>query len=140
MWLILQQSRPEDFVIATGEQRSVREFVTQAAAALGITLGWSGTGKDEVGTVTATTAETDVRVGQVIVRVDPSYLRPAEVESLVGDAAKARRQLGWTPRTSFSEMVVEMATADLALARRERATSGHGLKVYRPDLEDGHKW
>jgi GDPmannose 4,6-dehydratase len=140
MWLMLQQPKPEDYVVATGEQRSVRDFVTEAAAALGITLGWSGAGKDEVGTVTATTGDGNVKVGQVIVRVDPSYLRPAEVESLVGDAAKARRQLGWQPRTSFSELVTEMATADLALARREKATSGHGLKVYRPDLEDGHKW
>jgi GDPmannose 4,6-dehydratase len=140
MWLMLQQPKPEDFVVATGEQRSVRDFVTEAAAALGITLAWSGAGKDEVGTVTAATGDSEVKVGQVIVRVDPSYLRPAEVESLVGDAAKARRQLGWRPRTSFSELVTEMATADLALARREKATSGHGLKVYRPDLEDGHKW
>jgi len=137
MWLILQQPSPEDFVVATGEQRSVRNFVTEAARALGVAIDWSGTGDDEVGTVATAPADLAVRQGQVVVRVDPNYRRPAEVESLVGDATKARTQLGWRPRTSFSALVGEMVAADLVLARREKASLGHGLKVYRPDLESG---
>lgn len=134
MWLMLQQPHPEDFVIATGVQYSVREFATRAAANLGITLAWRGAGAEEVGVVEASDIET-VKAGQVIVSVDPVYYRPAEVESLVGDAAKARTKLGWQPRTSFDQLVAEMMQADLALARREQAALGHGLKVYRPDLE-----
>jgi GDPmannose 4,6-dehydratase len=133
MWLILQQPRPEDFVVATGVQRSVREFVTSAAAVLGIKLGWRGDGADEVGFVEATVGL--LKAGQVIVTVDPVYYRPAEVEALVGEARKAREKLGWSPRTSFDPLVAEMTNADLALARREQAALGHGLKVYRPDLE-----
>jgi GDPmannose 4,6-dehydratase len=138
MWLMLQQAQPEDFVIATGEQHSVREFATIAAECLGITIGWSGVGAAEVGVVSAiadAAVAPTVVIGQTIVRVDPAYFRPAEVESLVGVAAKARRQLGWQPRTSFRDLVAEMVAADLALARREKAALGHGLKVYRPDLE-----
>jgi GDPmannose 4,6-dehydratase len=137
MWRILQQPKPEDFVIATGEQRSVRDFVIEAARALGIMLSWSGADADEVGVVETCGADAAVRAGQVVVRIDRSYFRPAEVDSLVGDATKARTQLGWTPQTSFRQMVEEMIAADLALARREKASLGHGLKVHRPDLEDG---
>jgi GDPmannose 4,6-dehydratase len=136
-WLILQQPTAEDFVIATGEQHSVREFVTLAARALGITLNWSGADADEVGVVRASAEGMAGAAGQVIVRVDRSYLRPAEVESLVGVAEKARRQLGWQPQTSFAALIAEMVAADLALARREKASLGRGLKVYRPDLEGG---
>ena len=139
-WLMLQQDKPEDFVIATGEQRSVREFVTETAARLGIAIGWSGEGTDEVGTVTELKnpiVGNRLVVGQEIVRVDPVYFRPAEVESLLGDASRARAALGWSPKISFSELVAEMADADLALARREKATLGRGLKVFRPDLEQG---
>jgi GDPmannose 4,6-dehydratase len=136
-WLILQQPQAEDFVIATGEQRSVRDFVTLAAKTLDIAIAWSGKGKDEVGVVeTATGAHAaHVKPGRTIVRVDQAYLRPAEVESLVGDARKAREKLKWTPKTSFAELVAEMTTADLKLAEREKAALGRGLKVYRPDLE-----
>jgi len=137
-WLILQQPTPEDYVIATGEQRSVREFVSLAAKTLGISIGWSGKGGDEVGVVETcegTTATGNVAIGQTIVRVDPTYLRPAEVESLIGDARKAREKLTWAPKTSFAELVSEMANADLVLALREKTTRGHGLKIYRPDLE-----
>jgi len=136
-WLMLQQPKPDDYVVATGEQRSVREFVGRAAEHLGITLAWSGEGADEVGVVHAVkdAIATPLQVGQAIVRVDPVYFRPAEVNSLVGKADKARQQLGWRPRTSFSDLVGEMVEADLVLARREKATLGHGLKVYRPDLE-----
>ncbi len=139
-WLMLQQDKPEDFVIATGEQRSVREFVTETAARLGIAIGWSGEGTDEVGTVTELKnpiVGNRLVIGQEIVRVDPVYFRPAEVESLLGDASRARAALGWSPKISFSELVAEMADADLALARREKATLGRGLKVFRPDLEQG---
>ena len=138
MWLILQQGEPEDFVVATGEQHSVREFVSAAAETLGIAIGWRGTGKDEVGVVegvTGTGAARTLAVGQTIVRIDPAYYRPAEVSSLVGDAARARARLKWKPRTSFAALVAEMTSADLALAEREKAAGGHGLKVYRPELE-----
>ncbi len=103
MHLMLQQERPEDYVIATGQQYSVRDFVTRAADVLGMTVTFEGTGLDEVGR----DAE-----GRVIVRVDPGYFRPAEVETLLGDASEARQQLGWQPETSFDTLVEEMALAD----------------------------
>jgi len=108
MWLMLQQQQAEDFVIATGEQHSVREFVELAARELGITVAWSGQGESEIGT--------DETTGRVIVRVDPRYYRPAEVESLLGDATKARQKLGWKPQTTFSELVRGMAQADFEAA------------------------
>ncbi|GAA5163901.1 GDP-mannose 4,6-dehydratase [Viridibacterium curvum] len=137
-WMMLQQDKPEDYVIATGEQHSVREFVNISAAELGIEMSWSGTGVDEIGTVKSVAADSAaalLKPGQVIVRVDPRYFRPAEVETLLGDATKARTQLGWVPRTSFAELVSEMVLADLELARREKESLGRGFKVYRPDLE-----
>jgi GDPmannose 4,6-dehydratase len=135
IWLILQQAEAEDFVVATGEQHSVREFVNTAAETLGIGIAWSGEGTDEVGVVERAGQGSGVHVGQTIVRVDPVYFRPAEVEALVGDAAKARQKLDWVPKTSFAEIASEMTRADLVLARREQASLGHSLKVYRPDLE-----
>lgn len=135
MWLILQQPAAEDFVVATGEQRSVRDFVTSAAEALGIGIAWSGEGRDEVGVVERAEQGSGVKVGQTIVRVDPVYFRPAEVEALVGEARKARQKLKWAPKTSFADLVAEMTRADLVLARREQAALGRSLKVYRPDLE-----
>jgi GDPmannose 4,6-dehydratase len=137
IWLILQQPTPEDFVVATGEQHEVREFVTLAAKALGITIAWSGQGLGEIATVEAADNVAGVKPGQVIVRVDPAYFRPAEVEFLVGEATKARQKLGWAPRTTFGELVAEMTAADLVLAKREHAALGRGLKVYRPDLDNG---
>ncbi len=139
-WLMLQQEGPRDYVIATGEQHSVRDFVTLSAESLGIGVAWSGEGKDEVGTVASLdqrAAEGPLQVGDVIVRVDPVYFRPAEVETLLGDATRARNELGWKPKVSFRELVEEMTAADLALARREKASLGRGLKVFRPDLEGG---
>ena len=139
-WLILQQQAPRDYVIASGEQHSVREFVTLAAESLGIGILWSGEGTGEIGTVASLdqrAAESPLKVGQVIVRVDPVYFRPAEVETLLGDATRARNDLGWKPKVSFRELVDEMILADLVLARREKASLGRGLKVYRPDLEGG---
>ncbi len=139
-WLMLQQDAPKDYVIATGEQHSVREFVELAAGNLGIGIAWSGEGVDEVGTVAGLdqrAAESPLKVGDVIIRVDPVYFRPTEVETLLGDASRARKALGWQPKVSFPDLVEEMVQADLVLARREKASLGRGLKVYRPDLEGG---
>ncbi len=109
MWLMLQQDKPEDYVIATGEQYSVREFVARAAEVLGMSITFEGEGVDEVGRDES---------GRVIVRVDPQYFRPAEVETLLGDASKARQELGWTPETSFDELVREMVESDFEEAKR----------------------
>lgn len=135
MWRILQQKRPEDFVIATGVQHSVREFVQAAAAEMGIVLRWEGKGKDERGVIARLGVKPKgqahgLKPGQTIVRVDPRYFRPAEVESLLGDAAKARRQLKWKPRVSFPKLVAEMARADLRGAERDALISRHGYRTY----------
>ena len=123
-WLMLQQDKPEDYVIATGQQHSVRDLLRRAAAVLGIKLAFEGRGTEEVGQVVAvrgTGGERRARCkpGDVIVRVDPRYFRPTEVETLLGDASKAREQLGWTPTTSFADLVQEMVEADYTQARRE---------------------
>ena len=135
MWRILQQKRPDDFVIATGAQHSVREFVEMAAAELGIILRWEGKGKDERGVIAKLRVKPKgpayrLKPGQTIVRVDSRYFRPAEVESLLGDAAKARRQLKWKPRVSFPKLVAEMARADLRAAERDALISRHGYRAY----------
>jgi GDPmannose 4,6-dehydratase len=122
MWLMLQQEKPQDYVIATGYQYSVREFVEQAAEPLGIRLTWKGTGVDEEGV----DAE-----GRVIVAVDPRYFRPAEVHTLLGDASKAHRELGWKPRISFGELVSEMVTEDLKEAERDALVHNHGFNAFR---------
>jgi GDPmannose 4,6-dehydratase len=109
-WLMLQQDEPDDFVIATGVQYSVRDFVLAAADALGMTINFEGEGVDEVGRDPS---------GKVVVKVDPRYFRPTEVETLLGDASKAKQKLGWTPETSFADLVAEMAEADLAEATRD---------------------
>jgi GDPmannose 4,6-dehydratase len=116
-WKMLQQPAPDDYVIASGVQRGVRDLVTAAAAVVGIEVVFSGTGPAEIGTV-ADPGATACRAGDVIVRVDPALYRPADVDALVGDASKARDQLGWTPKTSFEDLVREMVEADLAAARR----------------------
>jgi GDPmannose 4,6-dehydratase len=122
-WLMLQQSEPEDFVIATGEQHSVREFVECAAAELGMTLEWRGNGRDERGV--------DRTSGRTIVEVDPRYHRPTEVDTLLGDPSKARAKLGWRPEISFAQLVREMVAADLVLARRDAAVAREGFRTYR---------
>jgi GDPmannose 4,6-dehydratase len=114
MWLMLQQDRPEDFVVATGVQHSVRDFVCAVATELGINLRWQGTGCSEVGF--------DAKTGNRIVAIDPRYFRPAEVDNLLGNAARAREKLGWRPRTTFRELVAEMVREDLKIAKLE--TSG----------------
>ncbi len=128
-WLMLQQSKPEDFVIATGQQYSVREFVNAAAVELGVKLRWTGKGLGETATVISSQSSS-LKKGQVIVRVDPRYFRPAEVETLLGDAAKARRKLGWKPRISFRELVTEMVAEDLKSAERDELVKRHGYSAY----------
>lgn len=121
-WLMLQQDQAEDFVIATGEQHSVREFVEIAALHLGIAVRWEGNGVDEKGY--------DAN-GRCIVAVDPRYFRPTEVETLLGDASKARTKLGWQPRISFASLVEEMVTADLSIAKRDHLVEQHGFRINR---------
>ena len=119
-WLMLQQEHPEDFVIATGVQYSVRDFVDAAARELNLPINWSGSGVNEVGTG----AE-----GKAIVLVDPRYFRPTEVETLLGDASKAREKLGWTPKISFNELVAEMVREDLKSTERDELVKKHGFKT-----------
>ncbi len=120
MWKMLQQEHPRDYVIATGEQYSVRDFANGAAAAMGIELEWSGQGPEECGRVAALhDAGIKLQQGQTIIRVDPNYYRPAEVDTLLGDASLARSELDWSPSFSFHELVQEMAEHDLQLAREE---------------------
>jgi GDPmannose 4,6-dehydratase len=130
-WLMLQQDEPDDYVIASGEHYSVRQFVDAAAAELGITLSWEGEGVDEVGVV-ATVHEnlaSGVAVGQTVVRVDPRYFRPTEVEALLGDPTKAHRKLGWRPRIRFDELVAEMVREDYRTAQRDCLVKDHGYPV-----------
>jgi GDPmannose 4,6-dehydratase len=119
-WLMLQQEKPEDFVIATGVQCSVRDFVDAAAKELGIAIRWEGQGVDEKGYDAA---------GKCIVAVDPRYFRPTEVETLLGDPSKAKEKLGWTPKTTFAELVAEMVREDLKAAERDELVKRHGYKV-----------
>ncbi len=132
-WLMLQQEQPEDFVIATGKQYSVRDFVNAAAAELGITLAWTGSGIDEVGSIAKlpdTYTSDHMQIGDEIVKVDPRYFRPAEVEALLGDPAKAKEKLGWVPSTSFEELVSEMVRADIEIAKRDELSKSRGYSVY----------
>jgi GDPmannose 4,6-dehydratase len=126
---MLQQKEPRDFVIATGKQHSVRQFIIWAAEELGLTLRFVGTGDDEVGIVDSVSGvvETRLRPGDVIVRIDPRYFRPAEVESLLGDATAAREKLGWIPQITAREMCAEMMAADLETARRHAHLRAHGF-------------
>jgi GDPmannose 4,6-dehydratase len=132
-WLMLQQKQPEDYVIATGKQYSVREFVERSAREVGITLEWRGKGVKETGVVTAvadrSSVKPAVKKGDVIVRVDPRYFRPAEVETLLGDASKARRKLGWKPRIGFDALVKEMMASDLHDAKRDVTVRKAGFRT-----------
>ena len=121
MWLILQQDQAEDFVIATGRQHSVREFVTLAGAELGMELTWDGSGVKERGLDST---------GKCIVQVDPRYFRPTEVETLLGDASKGREKLGWSAKVSFEELVAEMVREDLKAAERDELVKKHGYAAY----------
>lgn len=137
-WMMLQQDAPEDFVVATGAQHSVREFITWAAAELGISLAFTGAGLDEIATVTAVTGEKApaVRAGDVLVRIDRRYFRPSEVDTLLGDPAKARNKLGWIPETTVQKMCVEMVTEDLKVAQRHALMKLHGYDM-PVSLENG---
>ncbi|NDP48683.1 MAG: GDP-mannose 4,6-dehydratase [Sulfuriferula multivorans] len=129
-WMMLQQDQAEDFVIATGVQYSVRDFVNAAAKDLGLTLEWKGKGAEEEGIVQSAGGSTGLQPGQVIVKVDPQYFRPTEVETLLGDPTKAREKLGWTPTTTFQELVSEMMREDLNSARRDVLVKQHGFTAY----------
>jgi GDPmannose 4,6-dehydratase len=130
-WLILQQDEPDDFVIATGSQHSVREFVQWSAAELGVTIGFEGEGRDEVGIVdsVADQSSTAVKPGDIIVRIDPRYFRPAEVDALLGDATKAWKKLGWVPGVTARELCSEMIAADLLIAKQHALLGAHGYPV-----------
>jgi GDPmannose 4,6-dehydratase len=134
-WLMLQQDEPEDFVIATGVQHSVRQFANFAAAEVGVTLEFSGSGIDEVGVVARVEAPASgmaaaCKVGDVVIRVDPRYYRPTEVETLLGDPSKARQKLGWAPRTDFRSLVSEMMQADYNSARRDSLLREAGFATF----------
>ena len=162
MWLMLQQDQPEDFVIATGEQHSVREFIEVCAAHFGLALAWKGEGVDEVGTIASFNKNTmlallerqmqgeetatreafmqevvermeqnpALRPGHALVRIDPRYFRPAEVETLLGDATKAKKKLGWVPKTTFAELVQEMVEEDFGHARKDSLCLHAGFEVH----------
>jgi GDPmannose 4,6-dehydratase len=131
-WLMLQQDEPEDFVIATGRQNSVRQFIEKAARELGFGITWQGIAEKEVGIVSAMSNKeiTGSKDGDVIIRVDPRYYRPTEVETLLGDPAKAREKLGWVPKTSFEDLVAEMVSEDLQLAQRDAMIKESGFKTF----------
>ena len=130
-WRMLQQDSPEDFVIATGVQHSVRDFVTRAAGELGVEIDWQGEGRDERGVVRSAPAESAMKPGQCITGIDQRYFRPAEVETLLGDPSKAREKLGWVPTVTFEELVSEMMREDLRLARRDALVTEAGYRAPR---------
>lgn len=130
-WRMLQQEKPEDFVIATGVQYSVRQFVEAAASELGVTLRFSGSGDKEIGTVAKVEGtKAQCKVGDVFVRVDPRYYRPTEVETLLGDPTKAREKLGWVPVVTFQQLVREMVEADYVAAQRDNLVRQAGFRAY----------
>jgi len=130
-WMMLQQEVAEDFVIATGVQFSVRQFVERAALELGITVEFKGTGVDEVGVVTKVVGDkAKCKPGDVVVKVDPRYFRPTEVETLLGDPSKAKAKLGWVPVTTFEELVREMVESDYTAARRDSLVKLAGFQAY----------
>jgi len=129
-WLMLQQDAPDDFVIATGAQYSVRQFIEQAVKFLGISITWEGNGVDEIGRVAENIDDYGPKTGDIIVRIDSRYFRPTEVETLLGDASKAREKLGWKPKISFETLVEEMVTGDLAIAQRDAVVAKEGFKVF----------
>jgi len=127
-WLMLQQESPEDYVIATGIQYSVRDAVVESARNMGIEIEWEGSAESEIGRVTNSEQST-VSIGDVIVRVDPNYYRPTEVETLLGNPSKAKAQLGWEPKTSFKELFAEMTREDFKLAQRDSLIQKAGYSV-----------
>jgi GDPmannose 4,6-dehydratase len=130
-WMMLQQETADDFVIATGKQISVREFVSLSAKEVGVELEFTGEGLDEIATVKSITGDNAeaLKVGDVIVRVDPRYFRPAEVETLLGDPSKAKEKLGWVPQITVEEMCAEMVQNDLSKAKQHALLKAHGHNV-----------
>lgn len=130
-WMMLQQDAPEDFVIATGKQYSVREFITWSARELGLELEFSGSGVDEIATIASVSGDKApaLKTGDVIMRIDPRYFRPAEVETLLGDPSKAKQKLGWVPEITAQEMCAEMVMEDLKSAKRVALLKEHGLEL-----------
>lgn len=137
MWLVLQQKQPDDYVIATGKQYSVRDFVSKAFKEVGISIIWKGKGVKEKGIISKVSSKdrTDthhgLKPGDTVVQIDPRYFRPTEVETLLGDASKARKKLGWKPEISFKQLVAEMVSEDLKEAEKDRFCKGKGFKVMR---------
>ena len=136
-WLMLQQDDPDDFVIATGKQYSVRDFINAAASQLGLTIKWEGEGLSETGSVESISDGNisehvfrELQPGDTIVRIDPKYFRPTEVETLLGDPSKAKKVLGWTPKISFEELVSEMVLEDMKAAERDELVKRHGFSAY----------
>ena len=130
-WMMLQQESPDDFVIATGVQYSVRQFIEWSAAELGVTLKFEGQGVDETASVVSIIGDKApaLKVGDVIVRIDPRYFRPTEVETLLGDPTKAKEKLGWVPEITVQEMCAEMVASDLAQAKQHALLKKHGYSV-----------
>lgn len=128
MWLMLQQDAPEDYVVATGEQHSVRELIERSFQLVGMPIEWKGSGVEEVGI--------DAASGRTLVEIDPRYFRPTEVDTLLGDPAKAKRELGWEPKVTFEELIAEMVESDRATARRDAIVTREGYKVYQ-SAEEG---
>jgi len=137
-WMMLQEDQAEDYVIATGVQYSVRDFITWSARELGIELEFTGTGVDEIATVSSISGDAApaLKLGDVIMRVDTRYFRPAEVETLLGDPSKAKERLGWIPEITAQEMCAEMVEEDLKMARRHALLKEHGLDL-PVSLENG---
>jgi GDPmannose 4,6-dehydratase len=133
MWRMLQQDKPDDFVIATGEDHSVREMVEKAFAAVQVAIRWEGEGAEEKGVVASVGADSgsSLRTGDTAVRIDPRYFRPTEVDSLLGDATKAREKLGWVPEVGFDELVRTMMQEDLKEADRDRLCDIAGFPIYK---------
>lgn len=129
-WLMLQQDKPDDFVIATGIQFSVRDFINAAAAELEMKIRWEGNGLDEIGILKSSASHLTPDTSRIIVRVDPRYFRPTEVETLLGDPTKAREKLGWEPKITFQELVSEMVREDFKTAERDELVRKNGYKVY----------
>jgi GDPmannose 4,6-dehydratase len=130
-WMMLQQERPEDYVIATGVQYTVRDFITWSAAELGVKLRFEGEGLEERAIVEAVVGDRApaVKAGDVVMRIDPRYFRPAEVETLLGDPTKAKEQLGWEPEITVQEMCAEMVAEDLKVAQRHALLKAHGHDI-----------
>ena len=131
MYLMLQQDKPEDFVIATGVTTRVRDFVIQAFKQLGILIAFDGKGKDEKGVVSSVEdSSLSVKPGQEIINIDPTYYRPTEVDSLIGDASKARKKLGWNPNHDLDSLIKDMVNSDLKLAKKDKLAIEHKFKVF----------